>query len=94
MLVRAARQRHSKALFTSAMLRNLLLQDHSENMNTDSKYAIWTGNGGYFAGVFGGGADFRDDPMMAVKYDTEHEAEEAADKIGLDPEEFEIRQVR
>jgi hypothetical protein len=63
-------------------------------MNNNGEYAIWTGNGGYFAGVFGGDADFRSDPMMATTYDTEHEAEKAADKLGFDPDEFEIRQVR
>lgn len=63
-------------------------------MNTDGKYAIWTGNGGYFAGVFGGNKSFRSDPMMSVKYDTEYEAEEAADKLGFDsPDDYQIRQV-
>jgi len=65
------------------------------NINTEEKYAIWTGDGGYFAGVFGGAKDFRDDPMMAEKYDTEFEAEQAADKLGFEtPDDFEIRQIR
>lgn len=64
-------------------------------MNTDSRFAIWTGNGGYFAGTFGGDADFRDDPMFAESYNTEHEAESTAvNQLGMDPQEFEIRQIR
>lgn len=78
------------------MLPNLLLQNHRRDMDlsSGSKYAIWTGDGGYFSGAFGGGKSFRSDPMMATKYDTKHEAEQAADKLGMDPEEFEIRQVK
>jgi hypothetical protein len=77
------------------MLPNLLLQNHSIDMDSGSKYAIWTGDGGYFSGVFGGGKSFRSDPMMATKYDTEHEAKEAAlDELGMDPQEFEVRQVQ
>ena len=65
------------------------------NINTEEKYAIWTGDGGYFAGVFGGAKDFRDDPLMAEKYDTEYEAEQAADKLGFEtPNNFEIRRVQ
>ena len=65
------------------------------DMNTEEKYAIWTGDGGYFAGVFGGAKDFRDDPLMAEKYDTEYEAEQAADKLGFEtPDDFEIRRVQ
>lgn len=79
------------------MLRNLLLRNQEKEgyvMNSNSKYAIWTGDGGYFAGAFGGGKDFRQDPMMAVKYDTKHEAEQAADKLGFEsPDDYEIRQV-
>ena len=63
-------------------------------MNNNEEYAIWTGNGGYFAGVFGGGKTFRTDPLKATTYSTEHEAEQAADKLGFDPDQFEIRQVR
>lgn len=65
------------------------------DINTEEKYAIWTGDGGYFAGVFGGAKDFRNDPLMAEKYDSEYEAEQAADKLGFEtPDDFEIRRVQ
>jgi hypothetical protein len=61
-------------------------------MNNDGKYAIWTGNGGYFSGSFGAGPAFRSDPMFAVKFDSEWEAEQKAKNLGLDGE-YDIRQV-
>jgi hypothetical protein len=86
-------------MFTNKMLPNLLLRNNKPKKSyvkdMSSKYAIWNPSGGYFAGTWGGDADFRSDPMMATKYNTEHEAEEAAlNELGMDPQEFEIRQVR
>lgn len=63
-----------------------------DGSNYGESYAIWTGNGGYFSGSFGGGPAFRDDPMFSVKFNTEWEAEQKADKLGLDGE-YEIRRV-